>query len=51
MPLFVASSVNLEPVPIGAAQISLSFVPPPSGARRSSAHAPRKPLAPVASPR
>ena len=50
MPLFVATSVNLEPVPIGAAQISLSFVPPPERGTPSSSHAPRKPLAPVASP-
>src|SRR6266568_9240678 len=42
MPLSVAISVNLEPVPTGAAQISLSFVPPPARGTPSSFHAPRK---------
>src|SRR6266568_3586659 len=46
LPFWVAISVNLEPVPIGAAQISLSLVPPPARGTPSSFHAPRKPPVP-----
>ena len=49
LPLSVAISVNSEPVPIGAAQISLSFVPPPARGTPSSFQAPRKPPDPVLS--
>jgi len=49
MPLFVATLENLVPVPIGAVQISLSFVPPPERGTPSSSHAPRVPPAPVLS--
>ena len=41
--------MNSEPVPIGAAQISLSFVPPPERGTPSSFQAPRKPPDPVLS--
>ena len=47
MPLFVAATLNLLEVPIGAAQISLSFTPPPDRGTGSSCQAPRKALAPL----
>src|SRR5262249_36827535 len=49
MPLFVATLANSEPVPIDAAQTSLSFVPPPARGTPSSFHAPRVPPDPVLS--
>src|SRR5947207_1312275 len=49
LPLPVAISANWEPVPIGAAQISLSLVPPPERGTPSRAQAPRKPPDPVLS--
>src|SRR5215472_15565712 len=47
MPLSVAATLNLLDVPIGAAQISLSFTPPPDRGTGSSCQAPRKALAPL----
>src|SRR5215472_94645 len=49
LPLSVAIWLNLEPVPIGADQISLSFVPPPERGTPSSPQAPRVPPDPLLS--